>query len=571
MFSFKKLSAVALAVALTFSTAAPLVLAQSADLDDYDKLVQKLEQKVQTESLDQILSAAQNGELGNVQAGPLGVGGVNVEDAFETIQPLSTKRGNAEGPTSSWVQDQSVEADAFVSITLEEGETYLGNNVIYRGFTIDNKIPGPTLIVNEGDIVEFEIINEGDYPHGISIHSANTQTSKYYGNVLSGETRSLKFKATVPGVYMYHCAPGGHAIPIHSLAGQYGMMVVLPDGGYNLEKDHGVEPDLNLYVIQHEIYAHGHDAITEDPMYVMFNGGIFRYIEAPINILPNDHVRIFFLNIGPNIISTLHIVGGVWDTVYWQGHPDNAWTAGQTVLAGPSDSFVIDWQAPGDEGIYLLVTHAFGSATRGAIGAFNVSWDHADEDLHREILAEGPVYTEAEMEEHRANALRIVSPFSPTEDTEPHVVHPWEGKASVEIKGNAYGPPVIKVPVGTEVEWTNEDVFNFFEGEYTGQHDVFVTEGPYRFSSEMLKHAEKFSHVFEEAGEFTYICTAHPYMIGKVIVYDVEETTAPTAGPAVEAGETSDAAGGIAAGWYALPFALAGLIAIPFVLRRKKK
>ena len=130
-------------------------------------------------------------------------------------------------PATSYVP-QNTKPDKYVRITLEEGDTYIGNGVVYKGFTIDNKVPGTNIIVDEGDVVSFTIVNKGDLPHGASIHAVNSQTSKYLGKILPGDSATVVFKANMPGVYMYHCAPGGHAIPMHIIFGQYGMIVVKP-------------------------------------------------------------------------------------------------------------------------------------------------------------------------------------------------------------------------------------------------------------------------------------------------------------------------------------------------------
>ena len=440
------------------------------------------------------------------------------EEAIELIHPLTEITSL---PPTGYVS-QDVEPDKKFTLDLLEGDTYLGNGVMYHGFNIDGKIPGPTLVVNQNDIVEIEVINTGHVHHGMSIHAAYTQTSKYVGQIGSGETKSVKFKATYPGVYMYHCAPGGHAIPMHTLFGQYGMIVVLPEDGYELEKS-GEKPDVELYLIQHEMYGSGEDAINGDPLYVMFNGELFRYIENPIKVKPGDKVRIYFLNIGPNIVSTFHVVGVVWDHVYWQGHPENMMVGGQTALAGPSDSWVIDFRIPEDEGNYLMVTHAFGSTTRGAIGAFSAKNDHDSYD--KEILADGPTWTEEELEHFKSEAKRVVSPYDITDLDEAVVIRDNVEEAKVKIIGNSFSPKVLKIPVGTTVEWINEEVFAYFEGEYSGIHDVFAISGPEQFASPLLSHAEKFEFTFTEVGEYEYICSPHPYMKGKIIVYDPKENS----------------------------------------------
>ncbi len=435
-------------------------------------------------------------------------------------------------PTSYVPQDAPV--DKSFTITLHEGKTYIGNGVVYDGFLTDGGIPGPTIIVNEGDIVEFNVVNEGNIPHGASIHAAYTQTSKYLGSIGPGQTKSVRFKATYPGVFMYHCAPGGHAIPMHVLFGQYGMMVVRPkeEAGpvYQLEKDLGHEPDLELFMIQHELYASGKDAIDGNAAYTVFNGRLFRYVEEPISVKPGDYVRMYFLNIGPNLLSTFHIVGIIWDYVYWQGHPDAMWPGGQSVTAGPTDSWIIEFRIPPEEGAYTMLSHAVGSTSRGAIGLL-VADANADVERGRQILAEGPLYSEEEMALNIEQAQRIISPFrigtSPAD--RPVVFGPETEEVNISIIGNSYHPKVVQVAPGTKITWTNEDVFTYLAGEYSGIHNAAATSSPEDsdgFVSPLLAHGESHSEVLEVEGEYTYICTPHPYMQARIIVKEPEYSLA---------------------------------------------
>ena len=88
----------------------------------------------------------------------------------------------------------------------------------------------------------------------------------------------------------------------------------------------------------------------------------------------------------------------------------------------------------------------------------------------------------------------------------------------VSIIGNSFWPKVVEVPAGTTVEWTNEDVFTYAQGEFAGIHDVQSYEGPDKFVSKMLGHGEKFSVKLDQKGEYKYLCTPHPYMEGIVRV-----------------------------------------------------
>jgi len=422
-------------------------------------------------------------------------------------------------PETSYVVP-GTKPDKKFTLIMEEGDVPLGNGVIYRGFNVNGTVPGPMLVMDEGDVVELSVLNQGSVPHGVSLHAVYTQTSKYYGKINPGQTRTHTFRVNHPGVYMYHCAPGGHAIPMHTLIGQYGMMVVRPKKlKYKMDEVMGRGPDVELFLVQHELYANGKDAVEGRPAYVMFNGSLFRYVADPIKVRPGDFVRIHFLNVGPNIVSTFHIVGIIWDYAYWQGmpNPENTLVGGQSVLAGPTDSWVVDFRVPPDEGNYLIVTHAFGSATRGAIGVLAAA---KDQERTPAVIATGPSYPKDELEKLTAKAVRIIAPTEPGTDdlAYPARLGPGETTMRVSIIGNSFWPKVVEVPAGTTVEWTNEDVFTYAQGEFAGIHDVQSYEGPDKFVSKMLGHGEKFSVKLDQKGEYKYLCTPHPYMEGIVRV-----------------------------------------------------
>ena len=442
-------------------------------------------------------------------------------------------------PATSTVP-QDTKPDKQVSIELGEGEAYIGNGVIYDGFLTNGKVPGPTIIVDEGDVVEFTVVNKGTIPHGASIHSAYTQTSKYLGKIPAGESRKVVFQVNTPGVYMYHCAPGGHAIPMHVLFGQYGMMVVKPKKEqYRLEKEMGRAPDCELFLLQHELYASGHSAIEGQPAYTMFNGKLFRYVEEPIKVRPGDHVRIYFLNVGPNLLSTFHIVGIIWDYAYWQGNPAVCFPGGQSVTAGPTDSWVIDFRIPPDEGAYTMLSHAVGSTSRGAIGLIVAEKDAKTEPV---IPADGPSLTPAELADAKAKAKRVISPFKPAThpDDLPVIYGPETREVHVSIIGNSFHPKVIRVAPGTKITWTNEDAFTYLAGEFAGIHNAACMSSPdgaEGFITPLLAHGEKHTvEIGAQEGDYEYMCTPHPYMKGRVEVRQPEYTLASRTAAAANGG-----------------------------------
>ncbi|MEM4345867.1 MAG: multicopper oxidase domain-containing protein [Candidatus Caldarchaeum sp.] len=395
-------------------------------------------------------------------------------------------------------------------LVADEADVVIDEGIVFRAFVFNGTSPGPLILVQEGDVVEIIVRNQGKYTHGLSIHAANTQTSKFVGNIAPGSEGRLVFKADFPGVYMYHCAPGGHGILTHTLAGMYGMVVVEPKrGSYLLERQLGREPDIKVYLVQHEVYLNGRDFFDGKAAYVMFNGKVFRYVGEPIQARPGDYVRFYFLNVGPSLTSSFHAVGGIWEYSYQGGNPSNVAVGLQTVTVGPTDSYVIEWRVPA-EGNFLIVSHAFGTqAIKGAVGLIASSVNATRTPT---VLPQGP------SNQPVGKVKRVVAPFEPTSQDEPRTFLPGE-RAVIQMVGNSFYPKISRVPVGSTVVWVNEDVLSIGSGEITGQHNVAVVQGPVSFASQLLKNAEQFSFKIEKEGEYQYICGIHPYMKGVIVAY----------------------------------------------------
>ena len=436
-------------------------------------------------------------------------------------------------PPTSFVPPDTKPNKRFV-IELYRAKVVIGDGIVLDTFTINGTVPGPTIVVDEGDIVELVVINKDDVTHGLSVHAIYRATSPYIGNIPPGGAKRIIFNASYPGVYMYHCAPGGQGIFIHTMSGQYGMIVVKPKTyKYKLEEILGRKPDVEVYIIQHEIYGSGADFVTVKPLYVLFNGYIARLLKEPIMARPGDYVRIYFLNVGTNLISTFHLVGIIWDFAYYQGHPLNVIYGGQTILAGPSDSWVIEFRVP-EEGVYSIVSHVFNQPVRGAIGILKASKDANRTSI---VDAQGPSLPIPE------NPKRIIDPFglgSPEIDTPAY----GEGTVYVRIIANSYYPKRLVIPEGTTVVWINEDIISLpgAGGELIGLHDVVLNMGNETIKSPLLKHGDSWSYTFTKAGVYriggaqlqtyknfvpivtensdlySYLCSIHPYMVGEIVV-----------------------------------------------------
>jgi len=138
-----------------------------------------------------------------------------------------------------------------------EKEIQVDEDAWLQAMTFNGSVPGPMMVVHEGDYVELTLFNspENTMQHNIDFHAA---TGALGGGALTlvnpGEKAVLRFKATRPGVFVYHCAPGGPMIPWHVVSGMSGCIMVLPRNGL---KDHLGQPvsyDRIYYIGENDFY-----------------------------------------------------------------------------------------------------------------------------------------------------------------------------------------------------------------------------------------------------------------------------------------------------------------------------
>jgi nitrite reductase (NO-forming) len=202
----------------------------------------------------------------------------------------------------------------------------------------------------------------------------------------AGETKSFTFKATQPGLFVYHCATP--MVSAHISNGMYGMILVEP-----------VSPlpkvDHEFYVMQGELYtaeAFGHTGLQEfsfdklmdeHPEYFVFNGAVGALTtEHPLRAKTGETVRIYFGDGGPNFISSFHVIGTIFDRVYNAGSltsPPS--TSVQTTMVPPGGATVVDLSVP-VPGRYILVDHALARMERGLVGALIVDGPPAPDIFH---------------------------------------------------------------------------------------------------------------------------------------------------------------------------------------------
>ncbi len=267
-------------------------------------------------------------------------------------------------------------APAVVKVELEvkELDARLDDGVGYTFWTFNGSVPGPFIRVREGDTVELTLKNpQGNLlPHNIDLHAVNGPGGgATLTNIRPGEEASFRFKAMNPGIYIYHCATS--PVPHHITKGMYGLVLVEPEGGM-------LPVDKEFYVVQGDIYVDGQrgdkglrgDSLTklisEQADYVVFNGSVGSLMgENALKAGVGDRVRIYFGVGGPNVISSFHVIGEVFDRVYPEGALANPHYNVQTTLVPAGGATVVEFKID-VPGTYLLVDHSLSRLFKGAVG-----------------------------------------------------------------------------------------------------------------------------------------------------------------------------------------------------------
>ncbi|HWI63449.1 MAG TPA: copper-containing nitrite reductase [Symbiobacteriaceae bacterium] len=264
----------------------------------------------------------------------------------------------------------------------------LADGTTYTYWTFNKTVPGPMLRVREGDTVELHLKNAATSKsiHSIDLHAvsgpgggaASTQ-------VKPGETKVFSFKALNPGAYVYHCA--SPHIPTHIAQGMYGMILVEPKAGL-------APADREFYVMQGEVYAagraanHGHQPFdgdllfNEKPNYVVFNGAFQALTgDRSMKAKAGERIRIFVGNGGPNLVSSFHVIGEVFDQVHEEGATEAVSNLQTTLIPAGGAAWVeLTVDVPGR---YMLVDHSISRAIdKGAVAYLEVEGQPNSEIYH---------------------------------------------------------------------------------------------------------------------------------------------------------------------------------------------
>ena len=263
-----------------------------------------------------------------------------------------------------------------LSVTLEiiEKEGELADGTKYLFWTFGGTVPGNFIRARVGDEVSFTLKNHPDnkLAHNIDLHAVTgTGGGADASLVAPGQQRTFTFKCLNPGLFVYHCAQA--PVPLHIANGMYGLILVEPEGG--------LPPvDMEYYVMQGDFYTEGdygaqglqafsqEKALAEKPDYVLFNGKVGALTgDKALTVNAGETVRLFVGNGGPNLISSFHVIGEIFDRVQVEGGKlvnENVQTT--VIPAGGAAIVEFKVEVPGS---YTLVDHAiFRAFNKGALG-----------------------------------------------------------------------------------------------------------------------------------------------------------------------------------------------------------
>jgi nitrite reductase (NO-forming) len=290
-----------------------------------------------------------------------------------------------------------------------EKEVQIADDAYLQAMTFNGSMPGPLMVVHEGDYVELTLYNppENTMQHNIDFHAS---TGALGGGALTlvnpGERTVLRFKATRPGVFVYHCAPGGPMIPWHVVSGMSGAIMVLPRDGL---KDHEGKPvsyDRVYYIGENDFYLpkdedgnykrfedHG-DAYSDTlevmngliPTHVTFNGKVGA-LTGDNALTAAQGETVLFIHSQANRDTRPHLIGGHGDLVWEQGKFNNApdrdletWF----IRGGSAGAAMYTFLQPG---VYAYVNHNLIEAVNlGATAHVLVTGDW-NNDLMEQVVA----------------------------------------------------------------------------------------------------------------------------------------------------------------------------------------
>ena len=285
---------------------------------------------------------------------------------------------------------------ALVKVKMEtiEKTMKMADGVDYTYWTFNGDVPGQMIRVREGDTVEVEFSNNPNstVPHNVDFHaSTGTGGGAAATFTAPGRTSTFRWKALQAGLYIYHCAVA--PVGMHIGNGMYGLVLVEPKEGLP-------KVDKEFYIVQGDFYTKGKygepglqpfdmdKAIREDADYVVFNGHVGAIAgDNALKAKVGETVRMYVGNGGPNLVSSFHVIGEIFDKVYVEGGKlINENVQSTLIPAGGAAMIEFKVDIPGS---FTIVDHSlFRAFNKGALGQLVVEGEDHPEIMTKKLSDE---------------------------------------------------------------------------------------------------------------------------------------------------------------------------------------
>jgi manganese oxidase len=257
---------------------------------------------------------------------------------------------------------------------------------VFKAWTFNGTIPGPTMRVTEGDLVKITLVNDKNNTrshslHMHSIHSGEIDGVEGKGIVAPGESFTYEFVAQPFGVYPYHC----HVSPVadHISRGLYGMLIIDPKeprpqmpemvmmmNGYDFNYD--MEGPAFIPTAEEAVNNEMPDVEERDNELYSVNGKAFDYVNHPVELVAGEEYRIYLVNMLEfDLVNSIHVHGTMFE-YYPSGTSKDPQQVNDIVTLSQGDRGILELSYP-YPGRYMFHAHVNDFADKGWMSFFNVS------------------------------------------------------------------------------------------------------------------------------------------------------------------------------------------------------
>ncbi|WP_205346833.1 multicopper oxidase domain-containing protein [Pseudonocardia broussonetiae] len=293
--------------------------------------------------------------------GPMFAHGATVDHEANGFNPTDTLRDFDMGQTSTMPDGRTLRE---WSITAVDKEIEVAPGVVFPAWTLNGRIPGPTLRCTEGDRLRVRFTNASEHPHTLhfhGIHPADMDGVPMVGRgvISPGEEFVYEFDAEPFGLHLFHCHVG--PLAEHIARGMYGTFIVDPAQG---------RPPADEMVMVMHGYNTTFDA--EGNQLYAVNGIPFHYMNEPVRVRRGELVRVYLVNILEyDPINSFHLHGNFFQ-YYPTGTSLTPTELTDVIVQAQGQRGICEVTFP-TEGMFMFHAHKSEFADLGWMGFFEVT------------------------------------------------------------------------------------------------------------------------------------------------------------------------------------------------------